>query len=66
MSTELFFINAQEEMLNSDHPFSFEFIGKGISALGKALNIELEGSEVTTQSLLWYESYKDSHLKIEV
>jgi hypothetical protein len=64
MSTELFFINAQEEMLNSEHPFSFELIGKGINTLGKALSFELEGSEVTTQSIFWYEGYKESHLKI--
>jgi hypothetical protein len=65
LSTMMYFINSQENMLNDKNPFTLNLFSYGFGGINATINIDLEGSEIITQSLFgFFELYRNSGFKV--
>jgi hypothetical protein len=59
--SQLYIVSAQEEMRNYTKPYSFNIKRMGFNIVDQAVKIELEGSEIKTDSL--FDSFTQTNLK---
>jgi hypothetical protein len=65
LQSMFYFIKSEENMLNDIMPYSFSFFDKGYIGVNTSLTVNLEGSEIYTQSLFGFFGH-DSHSQLKV